>query len=60
LIVFFSSSISPWTSAVIAVRDRADHTLHLARWANQVLDQAVDRLDALEPSLRGTSQRNAL
>jgi hypothetical protein len=35
--------------AQIAVGDRADHALHLARWPNEIVDQAVDRVDALRP-----------
>ena len=35
--------------AQVAVGDRADHALHLARRAHEILDQAVDRFDALRP-----------
>ncbi len=44
----------------IAVGDGADHALHLVAGLDEVLDQAVDRLDAVAPHLVGSLERDAL
>ena len=46
--------------AQVAVGDRADDALHLVAGADEVLDQAVDRLDAVAPDLVGALERDAL
>ena len=46
--------------AQVAVGDRADHALHLDRGTDEVLDQAVDRLDAVAPDLVGAPEHDAL
>ena len=46
--------------AQVAVGDRADDALHLDRRAHQVVDQAVDRLDAARPALRPAAEHDAL
>ena len=46
--------------AQVAVGDRADDALHLVAGADEILDQAVDRLDAAAPDLVGPLERDAL
>ena len=46
--------------AQVAVRHRADDALHLVAGADEVLDQAVDRLDAAAPDLVGALEGDAL
>ena len=46
--------------AQVAVRHRADDALHLVARADEVLDQAVDRLDAAAPHLVGALEGDAL
>ena len=46
--------------AQVAVGDRADHPLHLDGGAHQVVDQAVDRLDAPGPALRPAAEHDPL
>ena len=46
--------------AQVAVGHRADHALHLVAGPHEVLDQAVDRLDAVAPDLVGALERDAL
>ena len=46
--------------AQVTVRDRADHSLHLDRRADEVVDQAIDRLDAAGPALRPAAEHDAL
>ena len=65
LMVFLSSSTSPVDVggdllAQVPAGDRADDALHLAGGSHEVLDQAVDRLDALRPGLARSAERDAL
>ena len=46
--------------AEVAVGDRADDALHLARRAHEVVDQAVDRLDRSRPALGQPAALDAL
>ena len=46
--------------AQVAARHRADDALHLVARADEVLDQAVDRLDVAAPHLVGALERDAL
>ena len=46
--------------AQVPARDRADDALHLNRRAHEVIDEAVDRLDALRPHAVRSPQRDPM
>ena len=46
--------------AQVAVGNRADHPLHLAGGPHEVVDEAVDRIDAAGPALGQPSEHDAL
>ena len=65
LIVFFSSSISPRTSADTFLLRSPSATAPITRCistggAHEVVDQAVDRLDAPGPALRPAAEHDPL